>query len=446
MQRSHELSPTVEAALSTSDRSSPSTTPLYAWGVWILGTLFMFFKYAIEVSPSVMTQHLMRSFSIGATKLGHLTGCYFYAYLLMQIPAGILIDTFGPRVVTSLAILFCSFGTYVFAHATDLTSACIGRLLMGTGAAFAALNCLKLIALWFPPRRMAFMAGLMMSIAMLGAVGGQAPLSYYIESMGWREAMQGMTWIGCLLALLFWFVVRNRPAQIVPPSQLEAQSARTTFLRSCTQIFRNPQCWWLSLYSGLAFAPVCVFGGLWGVPFLSQAYGLATSTATQMISLIFIGFAAGAPLAGWISERAGQRKPIMMWGTLLAMLSVSVVILSPSLPPLLLGILLFTFGAAISCFLPCFTMIQEINLPIFSATAVGFMNVFDSFLGGVSDPLTGLFLDVGWQGHLINGVRYFPTSIYRLALLTLPIYLCLAMLFLYRTKETYCKRIVSATE
>ncbi|MGD0665746.1 MAG: MFS transporter, partial [Rhabdochlamydiaceae bacterium] len=120
--------------------------PVRAWTIWLLSAFFMFYKYAIEVSPSVMTGTLMKTFDIGGIELGNLAASYFYAYLLLQIPAGLLLDKFGPRKTTTLAIALCALGSLVFAGAESLVVAGIGRFLTGAGAAFAAVNCLKLIA------------------------------------------------------------------------------------------------------------------------------------------------------------------------------------------------------------------------------------------------------------------------------------------------------------
>jgi MFS family permease len=414
------------------------SSPLYAWCIWLLSSTFMFYKYAIEVSPSVMTSHLMRSFNIDATALGNLAACYFYSYLIMQIPAGLLIDRFGPRRVTTLAIALCASGALLFAKADTLLMASIGRFLAGTGAAFAALNCLKIIALWFPSNRFAFMAGLMMTLGMLGAVGGQSPLSAFVDALGWRGAMQVIAAAGLVLALLFWLLVRDRPQEIL---KLPTDAPKEKLFSSLRQIFKNRQSWWLSIYSGLAFAPVSVFGGLWGVPFIAQAFSMSSTMASHKVSLIFIGFAVGAPIIGWLSDWLGYRCKVMLWGTVVALISLSLVLYAPGLSPWMLSVLMFTFGAAISCFLLCFTLIQEIHPPVLAATAVGFMNAFDALFGALSDPLTGKFLDMGWKGDFVDGARLFPTEIYKIALSTLPIYLVLASVLVFLIRETYCKRV-----
>ena len=397
----------------------------------------MFYKYALEVSPSVMTNTLMSTFNISGTQLGNLAACYFYAYLLLQIPAGLLLDKIGPRKVTTIAIAVCAAGSIIFAKADTLLVAGIGRFLTGAGAAFAAVNCLKLIANWFPFKQFAFMAGLMMTVAMLGAVGGQAPLASFIEAMDWRYAMEIIGIAGLVLAGIFWLIVRD----ISPEHKKEKHivSQKISFFESLIKVLKNKQGWWLSIYSGFAFAPVMIFGGLWGVAFTSEAFNVNQNLAAQAVSLIFIGFAVGAPVFGWFSDWIGRRKIVMFWGTIIALFTISAVIYAPGLSRFSLTLFLFLFGFSISSFLLCFTMIREVSLPILAATAIGFMNAFDALFGAFSDPLTGKFLDMGWDGKLVDGARVFSVSAYKAAFLTLPAYLIIALFSLFKIKETYCK-------
>lgn len=411
--------------------------PLRAWFIWFLSAVFMFYKYALEVAPSIMTGDLMKAFQISGMDLGNLAACYFYAYLLLQIPAGLLLDRFGPRKTTTLAIAVCAAGSLIFAAADSLLMAALGRFLTGVGAAFAAVNCLKLIASWFPLNRFAYMAGLMMTMAMLGAVGGQAPLAAFIQTMEWRHAIEVIGIAGFFLAALFWVVVRDRS----PDHAKECNPAapKISLLDTMKAIFKSPQSWWLSVYSGFAFAPVMIFGGLWGVSYTQEAFKLSHSMSAQMVSLIFIGFAVGAPVFGWFSDWLGSRRSVMLWGTIAALVAISTVIYVPGVSSCLLAFLLFSFGFSVSSFLLCFTMIREIHLPYIAATAIGFMNAFDALLGAFSDPITGKILDLMWDGKLVEGVRIFSTDAYQIAFLTLPAYLVISILVLAKVKETHCQ-------
>jgi MFS family permease len=429
--------------MKTKEMHDKLSYPFRAWTIWLLSAIFMFYKYALEVSPSVMTSTLMTAFNISGVALGNLAACYFYAYLLLQIPAGLLLDRFGPRRTTTLAIALCAAGNLIFAGADSVFVAGIGRFLTGAGAAFAAVNCLKLIANWFPFRQFAFMAGLMMTIAMLGAVGGQAPLAAFIKAIEWRQAMEIIGFAGLILAGLFWAIVRDKAPDHIREKHIVP--ARTPLMECMRKIFKNPQSWWLSLYSGFAFAPVMVFGGLWGVSFIAEAFALSHTISAQTVSLIFIGFAVGAPFFGWYSDRLGRRRVVMVWGTILASIAISAAIYLPGVSFYMLSFLMFFFGFFISSFLLCFTMIREINLPMLAATAIGFMNAFDAVLGAFSDPLTGMILDLGWDGKIVDGARIFSVASYKVAFLTLPAYLILSLLTLLKIKETHCKAAYPTT-
>lgn len=415
-----------------------ASKPFYKWLVWLLGALFMFYKYALEVSPSVMTNELMGSFHVSGAALGNLAACYFYAYFIMQIPAGLLLDKFGPRIVTTLAFLLCALGSYLFAISEEVLIACIGRFLTGLGAAFAAVNCLKLIANWFSIRQFAFMAGLMMTVGMLGAVAGQAPLASFIESLEWRTAMKIISAIGMIIAIVFWIIVRDRAPGHTKERDLT--SDKISLWDSCKHVLKKKQAWWLSIYSGFAFAPISVFGGLWGVSFIQESYQLSHNGAAQAVSLSFIGYAIGAPLLGWFSDYIKRRVVVMFWSTLSALVFLSVIIYAPEISSTLLNLLLLFFGFGISGFMLCFTMIREISMISAAATAIGFMNAFDSIFGAFSDPLTGKLLDLSWDGKMVDGARAFSAENYQMALLVLPIYLIVALITLGFIKETRCKQ------
>jgi MFS family permease len=413
----------------------PGTQWFYPWVIWVLGASFFFYKYLVQVSPSVMTHDLMAAFNVHGVGLGNLSACYFYAYLLMQIPVGILLDKYSPRYLTTGAILLCGLSTFLFSETNSLAMACIARALIGFGAAFAAVSCFKAASLWFPAKRFALISGMYMTAAMLGAVGGQAPLSLLVQDHGWRSSLKIIAIVGVILSVLYVVIVRDKQHVVAPVASPDAPKGRFWL------ILKNKQAWLLSIYSGLAFAPVSVFGGLWGVPFLQQTYLLSASQAAVAVSWIFIGFAVGAPLLGWWSDRMNRRKPMMMFGTLLALLSLMIVIYSAHLSVGTISTLLFLFGFGASGFFISFAMIRELFPLFFTATVLGFMNTFDSVCEAISEPFVGIFLDLSWDGRVQDGVHQFSSYGYKMALTLLPLYLIVAFIVLIFIKETYCKSV-----
>ncbi len=281
------------------------------------------------------------------------------------------------------------------------------------------------------------MAGLMMTVGMLGAVGGQGPLSAFIRSLDWRSAMAIISGGGLVLAALFALIVKDRAPH---HRKVDLVPKNMSILKNLKMLLRNRHSWYLSLYSGFAFAPVSAFGGLWGVPYLTQAFGVSSDMAAHGSSLIFLGFAAGSPLFGWFSDHIGKRKPVMYWGTLIAVLCLAAVIYLTALPFFVIAVLLFLFGFSISSFLLCFTMIKEMHFASLAATSIGFMNAFDALFGAFSDPLTGKLLDMGWAGAISDGARIFPVSAYHTAFTLLVAYLILSFFLIKPIKETHCKQ------
>lgn len=408
----------------------------YPWFVFVLSSSFLFYKYLLQVSPTVMAPELMRTFSLTGESLGNLAAFYFYAYLCMQLPAGLLLDHFSPKRLVASAIAVCALGALLFAKAESLGIADLGRLLIGMGGAFSAVGTMKLISLWFPPKRFALVSGLMMTVGMLGAVGGEAPLAHMVETMGWRHTVLDCAIAGFILAICFWmFIFDKKSTNKVSPKHIKKRA----FFSDIKQIFKNPQSWLISLYSGLAFAPISAFAGLWGVPFMMQTYDMSRPEIAGLVSMTFIGFAMGAPFAGWLSDRMRRRKPMMIIGTSLGLVCLSFVIYSPHLSKAELGTLLFFFGFFTSFFFVSFALMREINSAKASGTAIGFINMFNAMCGAFSEPFIGKLLDIGWGHRMLNGARVFSVSNYHHALIALPIAMIIALFLQLFIRETYCR-------
>ena len=181
------------------------------WMVWGLGCLFYFYECLLQVSPSVMSNELMRDFAVTSQTLGILSGIYFYSYAAMQLPGGVMMDYFGPHRLLTVATLVCAVSTIAFGLTNSFFMACVARLMIGFGSAFAAVGTMKLAANWFSPHRFALLTGLMVTIGMMGAIGGEAPLAMLIDAFGWRHSMIIMGCIGIVLTALIVLIARDTP-------------------------------------------------------------------------------------------------------------------------------------------------------------------------------------------------------------------------------------------
>lgn len=407
------------------------------WLIWALGATFYFYEFFLQVSPSVMVPELMQAFSVTAESLGLLVGIYFYAYAPMQIPVGLLVDTYGPRRLLTFATALCAVSSLAFGSADSLMVAQMARLSMGFGSAFAVIGTFKLAATWFPVERFAFLTGLTLTLGMTGAMGGGVIMAYLVAQLHWRGSMILMGSIGLILAALIWLVVRDKTGDV--EDDAVPISLYAGFFRKLKQVIKSRQTWMASVWGGLLFASTPAFGGLWGVPFIKELYDLERPAAAKMVSLLFIGWAVGAPIFGWFSGRIRKRKPPLFISATGALVLMSTILYVSDIPITMMCVLLFGFGFFTSAFLPVFSIVREINPQYTSATALGFANTLNSAGAAALQPLIGLMLDANWSGGLVDGIRYYSVHDFRVALSILPVLLTISLLLLPFVRETNCE-------
>ena len=410
-----------------------NVSPFYS--VLVIGVCagFQFYKYVLQVYPSIITEQLMREFHLTGVGLGNLAAAYYYSFMVVQLFAGILLDRFGARFIASAAIVSCALGVLLFSQSHSVLIAWLSRGLIGAGVAFSTITYMKSAAIWVSPKRYAFINGFLATATMAGAIFGEIPLSLLINHIGWRSCLFIMGLTGFGLATLFFLIVRDRPNNSICNN---TNKKTTSSFYELIQVFKNKQNWLLAGYGGLAFSPISIFGGLWGYPFLQQAYQLDRMQAGSMISLIFLGLGIGSPLIGILSEYLGDRRNVMFYCTLVSCASISLVLYCHALPLWAVGALLFIFGFALGAFMLAFVLGKEVNSISVTATVIAMINAGDAILSGITEPLIGKLLDLGWDGSVIKGVHYFSLHSYRTALVVLPLYMIIASLLLLRIKTT----------
>lgn len=405
----------------------------YPWIVIILCSFFLFYKYVLQVSPSVMTKELMGEFHVNGAGLGNLAATYFYAYLIAQLFVGPLLDRYSPRYLTTVAIVICAIGAFAFANTHSLLAAEISRALMGVGTAFATVSYMKMSAIWFRPNQVAFVDGLLATAAMMGALCGQVPLTLLVAHAGWRTSLIYCGFFGLVFACLFLLLVKDKNNQSTDVCQTPSDS--TLKLVDIFALLKDKKNWLLTFYSGLAFTPIAVLGGLWGNPFFEVAHNLTSTEAAYFTSLIFIGLAIGSPVFGYFAGRLGDSVRVMIVGTCLALVSLVMAIYLTELPLWLFGTLLFTFGLGTGVFMLSFPLGKEMNPLRFAATVVALINTGDALFGSFSEPLIGKILDIYWDGTMVNGVHHFSAQNYHVALSLLPLYLLAGLVCLFGLKK-----------
>lgn len=419
-----------------------SQHPYYPWLVWGLAASAFFIEYFARVAPGVMIDSLMHDFNVQALALGSLSAFFYYTYVAMQIPVGILVDRFSLRWLLTSMILLCGLSCLVFASTTHLEIVALARLLMGFGASFAFVSALKVASLWFPAQKFGLLAGLTQALGMLGAAIGQMPMAYFVVKFGWRETLIFIGSVMILLASLVAILVRD-PQKFATQPTLSASKKNlmhTPWSGLC-KVLKNPQSWWNALFAGLLFAPTAALAELWGIKFFRQSYHLSNEVAALAIGLIFIGWTIGGPLIGWISDRIKRRKIILILSACFSLLFASLALMLPNLPLGILFSLLFLYGLANTGVATAYAVASEINPLAVAGTSVAFANMASVIIGASFQPLIGWLLQKNWDGVMANGLPVYSSADFRSAILILLFSLVMAILIACGIKETYCQRI-----
>ncbi len=415
-----------------------------AWFIWGLGALLYLMGFFQRVAPAVMTAELMRDFNISAAALGNLSGFYFYSYVAMQIPTGIMADTWGPRRLLTAGALVAGLGTVLFALAPGVAWANFGRLLIGGSVAVAFVGLLKVSNNWFPPRYYAMIAGVALLFGIIGAVCAGTPLRLLVSSFGWRSVIFASALVTFIIGLGIWLFLRDYPHELgytdhVDPAPRTSRITRSTILAGIADVFKYPNTLLLCLIPGSLVGCVLTFAGLWGVPYLTTHHGLNTPAAAALTSAHLVAWAVGGPLFGWLSDRLGVRKPLFIIGCAVSLIGWLALVFIPALPLYGLIALLLVTGFSAGCMIIGFAFAKESVPGDLAGTISGVINMGVMMGPTILQPAVGLILDHKWQGQLAAGVRLYSLEAYQTGFTLMIAWNGLALLLLFFTRETYCR-------
>lgn len=383
-----------------------------------------------RVAPAVVAADLMRAFSITAAALGNLAAIYPYVFAAMALVAGSLADTLGARWTIALGGATMGAGAVVFGAAPTFDIAFAGRLLVGLGASVLLIAWLSLASAWFRPDEFATVSGWTQTVGNAGALVAASPLALLVEALGWRHTFTLIGGLTLLLAAAAAGLIRDRPEALGLPPVNPAERARAApglaeVLRGVPGVVANRRTWPPILTAGGVYTTLITFLGLWGVPYLTQVYGLPRVTAATVVSMLAVGMGAGAPLVGWLSDRwLGRRRlPMVAFSALYAVCWVPLALGEDlRLPAGALAPFFLLMGLASSGLILLWSCVREVNDPGRVGIAVGFCNV-PIFLGfALLQWLTGVILDAKWTGLMAGGARLYPPAAYQAAFIV-----CLAI-------------------
>jgi sugar phosphate permease len=417
--------------------SKTKSLAIMPWIICGLGALYYCYEYLLRISPSVMTEELMRMYHLTATEVGLFSAYYYHAYVPLQIIVGLLMDRYGPRRLLTFACMLCAMGTYLFAGGYSLHMAEAGRFLVGFGSAFAFVGALKLATIWLPPHRFALVSGIITCLGMVGAMIGDIMLRNLVDQFGWQVTIYASAAIGVILTAVIWSIIRDAKSQQTP---FHSQSLNFRgLLLGLWGALKNPQIWLNGLIGLLLYLSLSAFGELWGIQYLEQSHGFSKVAAAHANSLIFLGWAVGGPLWGWLSDTIRLRRLPILMASVFSLIIVILLLYVPGLSDMQIYLLLFTFGLASSAQILVFAIAREAAHMRITGTAIALTNFIVMVGGNVFQPFVGKLLDMRWTGVMTDGVRIYSPEAYQFALSIMPIGIALAIVIAFFIRETHAE-------
>ncbi len=309
------------------------TSALRRQGLVIVATLATAYvaSHFFRAANVTIGLDLMRDLRIGPEALGALTGAFFFGFSAMQIPCGFFLDRFGPRRAVCAMLALAVIGATIFTLAPSWPLLLTGRALMGAGFGIMLIGSMVVISRWFPPDRFSTLAGMVLSIGLLGNLMATTPLAWGTEHIGWRGVFGLVVGFTAIAAIAVWLVVRDAP----PGHPFLARKIETPaeLLSGLGEVLRNPRLPYILTLNFCNYACTFTVQGLWGGPFLREVHGLTIIQSGNVLFSAVIAYQCGMLCFGPLDRLLDTRKWIAIGGTL-AIATILATLALASAPPL----------------------------------------------------------------------------------------------------------------
>jgi MFS family permease len=346
---------------------------------WLLVAVYYLYQYALRSAPSVMMPQLSQAFGVTALGAASIVGMFYYGYSPFSLVAGAALDRFGAKKIIPIGAALVGIGSLLFGTGNTV-AASTGRFLQGAGGVFALVGAVYLVTKNFPASVAASFIGATQMFGMAGGSLGQFAVGPLIKhGLAWNQFWIYAGFLGLVVSATLFFLLPKDAVQ-------SAAGGFASLVGPLGKVFRNPQSILCGLISGLLFVPTTIFGMTWGVRFLQEARGREFDAAVTLAATLPLGWMIGCPLLGYISDKLGRRKPVIIGGTLM-LLAVFAWVLFGN-PAILRGhIVGILMGIASGAAMLPYTVIKEANPPELGGSATGVVNflnfTFSAFLGPV---------------------------------------------------------------
>lgn len=306
--------------------------PFRVWMAWIVIVLFYAYQYILRVIPNVLLPYMQETFAVDSVVFGQFSGVYYTGYALAHLPLGFLVSRYGLKKILPWCVALSALGLWPVIYADTWTARLAGRVITGVGSSFSPIAAFYLLSNFYPKEKFTKFFSILLSIGLLAAIYGGAPLAHLINVFGCKTVINilmivGVTFAGVTLLIL-------------PHEEKNLEVGKSVV----GKIVTNPKILLIGLASGLMIGTLEGFPDAWGVTFLNSKYGLNTVDAAKLTSLIFVGMFVGCPLCSWLASRKHQYFQTISAVGAIMVFCFSMLLLAKDLPYPLLSTLFIITG------------------------------------------------------------------------------------------------------
>lgn len=411
-----------------------SSSAFLPWLVCFSASLFFFYEFIQGNMFASIAENIMQDFKVQADKMAYLSSIYYVSNVIFLFVAGYLLDRFSTKKTILIAMMLCVLSTFILAQAQSFYIALLCRFVTGIGSAFCFLGPIRLASRWFPPKQMAMVTGIIVTMAMTGGMLAQYPLTKLVSQVGWRDALMQVGWLGvAMLGVMFFGIIEKKHlthAKTIIKENFFSR-AKTTYLN--TQTLRA------AMYTSLMNMVIAVLGAMMGTLYLVQRLGVSKEEAAVVNTMLFLGAIIGGPVIGWISDKLCLRIAPMKIGGVASLLVVLLMLFAPvSLATM--KVLFFLLGFFTAAQVISYALVAESNSPLVTATAVSVVSILTQGGYVIYQNIFSVLLMSHGQMQLLNGVPTYSLADYQYAALIFPLGLVIALAVLFGLKETHCRQ------
>ncbi|PJD96005.1 MAG: MFS transporter [Legionella sp.] len=406
---------------------------LLPWIVCLAATMFFFYEFIQGNMFASIASNIMQDFHIEADKMAYLSSIYYLSNVLFLFVAGLVLDRYSIKNTLLFAMSLCVISTIILACSSSFSVALLCRFLTGIGSAFCFLGPVRLASYWFPPKKMAFVTGIIVTVAMTGGMMAQYPLTKLVSYVGWRQAVLDVGMLGFFLLVFMAFGIKEKKTEQTAVMNIPE------VLLAAKKAYFNPQYLRAALFASLMNMAIAVFGAMMGNLYLEQRLHVSSEQAALVNGMLFLGAILGSPLLGFISDKAGLRVLPMKISALASIVTVLAVLYVP-VSVIQMAFLFFLLGLFTSAQVISYALVAESSSSSMTATAVSVVSIVTQ--GGylVYQNIFSKLLIHSGAMELVNGIPIYSLTAYQQAALILPLGLFIAFFVLFGLKETYCQQ------